>query len=338
MRRVLPESVLEEVGKLDPAAIEQVRREAWPDVRDADELHDVLHTLVALPLEFAPNHVETGAPSASSGQALARLVEQSSTIWTPLFRQLESQKRALTARLAERRFWIATERVQAFTAHFPDAIFEITPPDLKQTAITADDALLTAVTGWMSHIGPTTASELGGLLGIPASEIEKALLRMEASGAILRGQFSGTSARTGMSAPHGTPSETEWCDRRLLARIHRLTVATLRKQIEPVTPAQFMRWLLRWQHVAPGSHVQGERATLEILRQLQGFEVPANAWESQVLARRIAGYDPTWLDQLCLTGAVGWGRLSPHPATLEASTKQPTPSDSDRVAQSLFCS
>jgi ATP-dependent Lhr-like helicase len=104
-----------------------------------------------------------------------------------------------------------------------------------------------------------------------------------------------------------------------LARIHRLTVATLRKQIEPVTAAQFMQWLLRWQHVAPGTQVAGERGTLEVLRQLQGFEIPANAWERQVLARRIVDYDPKWLDQLCLTGAVGWGRLSPHPATLDYS-------------------
>jgi ATP-dependent Lhr-like helicase len=113
--------------------------------------------------------------------------------------------------------------------------------------------------------------------------------------------------------------EIEWCDRRLLARIHRLTVATLRKQIEPVTAAQFMRWLLRWQHLAPGTQVVGERGTLEILNLLQGFEIPANAWERQVLARRIADYDPKVLDQLCLTGAVGWGRLSPHPATLDDS-------------------
>jgi len=169
------------------------------------------------------------------------------------------------------------------------------------------------VTGWMSHIGPTTASGLGGLLGIAASEIEKALLRLEASGAILRGNFTGVASRPGAPAPH------EWCDRRLLARIHRLTVATLRKQIEPVTPAQFMRWLLRWQHVAPGSQMQGERAALEVIGQLQGFEIPANAWERHILAHRIADYDPKWLDQLCLTGAVGWGRLSPHPATLEAS-------------------
>jgi ATP-dependent Lhr-like helicase len=133
---------------------------------------------------------------------------------------------------------------------------------------------------------------------------------MEASGAILRGKFTDPKVE-----------ETEWCERRLLARIHRLTVATLRKQIEPVTAAQYMRWLLRWQHVAPGSQMGGERGVLEILRQLQGFEIPANAWERQILGRRIADYDPKWLDQLCLTGAVGWGRLSPHPATLEDSAE-----------------
>ncbi|HEX8983952.1 MAG TPA: hypothetical protein VF767_00920, partial [Bryobacteraceae bacterium] len=112
---------------------------------------------------------------------------------------------------------------------------------------------------------------------------------------------------------------TEWCERRLLARIHRLTVGRLRKEIEPVTPAQFLNWLLAWQHVAPGTQVRGERGLLEVLHQLQGFEVPANAWEQQVLACRIADYDPKALDQLCLTGAVGWGRLSPHPATLESA-------------------
>jgi len=165
------------------------------------------------------------------------------------------------------------------------------------------------VSGWMTHLGPTTATELGDLLGLPSSDVEKALLRLEASGAVLRGKF--TDSHTG---------EIEWCERRLLARIHRLTVATLRKQIEPVTAAQFMRWLLRWQHVAPGTQVLAERGLLEVLRQLQGFEIPASAWERHILARRVTNYDPKWLDQLCLTGAVGWGRLSPHPATLEDSS------------------
>jgi len=176
----------------------------------------------------------------------------------------------------------------------------------------------------MSHLGPTTATQLGETLGVPASEISGALLRMEASGTILRGNFSGTAAELRSTGQPGAAvptqaTETEWCERRLLARIHRLTVASLRKQIEPVTAAQFMQWLLRWQHTAPGTQVAGERGTLEVLRQLQGFEIPANAWERQVLTRRIVDYDPKWLDQLCLTGAVGWGRLSPHPATLEYS-------------------
>jgi ATP-dependent Lhr-like helicase len=306
MRRILPESVLEEVGKLDPAAIEQVREEAWPDVRDADELHDVLHTLIAFPVACAAsNYGGTGVP--------ARPVERSSTLWQPFFAQLCAQGRALHARVGERSNWVAAERTKAFVKLFPGA--QVAQSEIPVADISFDDALLACVTGWMSHLGPTTASELGELVGIPASEAEKALLRMEASGAVLRGKFTDAASRAGAPAPH----EHEWCDRRLLARIHRLTVATLRKQIEPVTPAQFMRWLLRWQHVASGSQVQGERSTLEVLKQLQGFEIPANAWERQVLARRVADYDPKWLDQLCLTGAVGWGRLSPHPATLESS-------------------
>jgi ATP-dependent Lhr-like helicase len=169
--------------------------------------------------------------------------------------------------------------------------------------------MLSLVQGWMSYLGPTSAGRMSHMLGLPESEIDKALLRMEATGSILRGKFTDPKIQ-----------ETEWCDRRLLARIHRLTVATLRKQIEPVTQAQFMRWLLRWQHVASQTQVGGERGTLEVLRQLQGFEIPASGWERHVLARRIADYDPKWLDQLCLTGAVGWGRLSPHPATLEDSS------------------
>ncbi len=172
----------------------------------------------------------------------------------------------------------------------------------------SDDAMLALVTGWMAHIGPATAGRLGAMLDLPSAEIDKAFLRMEATGTILRGKFTDQ-----------TDGSTEWCERRLLARIHRLTVASLRKQVEPVHAAQFMRWLLRWQHITPGSQVSGERAVLDVLRQLQGFEIPANAWERQVLARRIADYDPKWLDQLCLTGAVGWGRLSPHPATLDDS-------------------
>ncbi len=321
MRRMLPESVLEEVGGLDPAAIAQVREEAWPDVRDADELHDVLHTLVALPedsllvspwLDFFEKLIKEGRAG------IAAVAEGE----TPL---RQAQGRLSGQPAGRRRYWVAAERARTFSVLFPEAGFESALADVETTTPSRDDALLTLVTGWMSHVGPTTASHLGETLGISASEISNALLRMEASGTILRGNFSGAAAELCSAGQPGAAvpthdHETEWCERRLLARIHRLTVATLRKQIEPVTAAQFMQWLLNWQHVAPGTQVAGERGALEVLRQLQGFEIPANAWERQVLARRIVDYDPKWLDQLCLTGAVGWGRLSPHPATLDYST------------------
>src|SRR5439155_14357869 len=358
MRRILPESVLEEVGKLDPAAIEQVREEAWPDVRDADELHDVLHTLIAFPisdLSSHSGHVGTGVharpaerDSASSvgelGLARADVdvrahMGLAGPGWQSFFERLAGTGRAVSAFRDGKQYWVATERAKVFVMIFPDAAFETIPAEARQTVSEKDDAVLAMVTGWMGHLGPVTATALSGLLGISAGEIEKALLRLEASGAILRGNFTGRWERPANEEANETsgivelrstgraraPVPTwpqEWCDRRLLARIHRLTVATLRKQIEPVTPAQFMRWLLRWQNVAPGSQMQGERATLEVLRRLQGFEIPANAWERQVLSRRIADYDPKWLDQLCLTGAVGWGRLSPHPATLDSSNGQ----------------
>jgi len=136
-------------------------------------------------------------------------------------------------------------------------------------------------------------------------------LQIEATGAVLRGKFTDPS----------TP-DTEWCERRLLARIHRLTLGRLRREIEPVTAAQFLRWLFRWQHVAPGTQLLGERGTREVLRQLQGYEAPANTWEQHILGRRIVAYDPKQLDQLCLSGAIGWGRFSPHPATLADSSER----------------
>ncbi len=377
MRRMLPESVLEEVGKLDPGAIAQVREEAWPDVRDADELHDVLHTLVALPEEISAaeqklppaqimwgqpplRHAQGGLSAVQSSEARPGFVGSGLAFaahgsvsfdraaecvrpyvgtggWSNYFERLVHEGRAGTASAEGRRYWVAAERARSFAALFPKAEFEHALADVETAQISRDDALLTLVTGWMTHLGPVTASQLAEMLGLAASDIEKALLRMEASGTILRGSFTGAGQRnpvelrsTGQPGAcpelveeaavptQAQPVETEWCERRLLARIHRLTVGMLRKQIEPVTAAQFMRWLMRWQHVAPGTQVAGERGTLEVLQQLQGFEIPANAWERQVLARRMVNYDPAWLDQLCMTGAVGWGRLSPHPATVDS--------------------
>jgi len=303
MRRVLPDSVLEEIGRLDPAAIAEVCDEAWPDVRDPEELHDALLTLIGLP-------VGTGILRGNNG--LSKTLRDSVPAWAPLSDQLATERRAGLARVDDAAYWVASERVSAFMQIFPSASFETPLPHVEWQELSREEALLACVTGWITHSGPITATQLSTALALSVPDIEKSLVRLESRGVVLRGKFTGTVSDGIVSG------SIEWCERRLLARIHRLTLGRLRKEIQPVTPAQFMDWLLSWQHVAPRTQVLGERGTLEVIRQLQGFEAPANSWELQILRRRIGDFDPKVLDDLCLTGAVGWGRLSPHPATLEA--------------------
>ena len=301
MRRILPDAVLGEIGRLDPAAISEVCDEAWPDVRDAEELHDALLTLIALPARTKADAHVTNRLRAKFEESLPR--------WSAFFDQLGAEHRVGRAQVDSQLYWVATERIHTFMEIFPSAQFEAPLPNVESPPVSREDALLALVTGWIAHGGPVTANQLGSLLTLAVLDLEKTLLRLEASGVVLRGKFTGPGS-----------DETEWCERRLLARIHRLTLGQLRKEIQSVTPAQFMNWQLRWHHVATGTQLLGERGTLEALRQIQGFEAPANSWEPQILRRRVADFDPKVLDHLCLTGAVGWGRLSPHPATLEAFT------------------
>jgi ATP-dependent Lhr-like helicase len=300
MRRMLPDAVLGEIGRLDPAAISEVCDDAWPDVRDAEELHDALLTLIALPAR-----AEADAPASDH---LRSKLQQSLPAWNTFFEQLAQDHRATRVHVAGEIYWVAAERVRTFAQIFPSAALGESPLPIFESpaAPNREDALHALVTGWITHSGPVTVNQLAGVLALTTSDIDKSFLRLESSGVILRGKFTDPASH-----------ETEWCERRLLARIHRLTLGQLRKQIQSVTPAQFMNWLVRWQHVAPSTQLLGERGTLEAIRQLQGYEAPANSWERQILKRRIADFDPAILDQLCLTGALGWGRLSPHPATLE---------------------
>jgi ATP-dependent helicase Lhr and Lhr-like helicase len=297
MRRMLPETVLSEVGKLDPAAIDEVRAEAWPDVRDENELQDVLQTLIALP------EIDTG--EFAPGNALQSVARESANAWRTHIERLVQQGRAVEAAFNGRNYWVAAERAKSFVRLFPEAQFSGAVAEVESEAPNREEVLVALVAGWMEHCGPVTARAFAEILSLPQAEIDRTLLRIEGSGAILRGKFSHTAGE-----------EVEWCGRRLLARIHRLTLGRLRREIEPVNAAQFLRWLFRWQHVAQGTQLAGERGTSEALKQLQGYEAPANAWERQILGRRVIGYDPKNLDQLCLSGAVGWGRFSPHPALI----------------------
>ena len=281
MRRTLPAELSGQVGALNPVAIEEVQRESWPVVRDPDELHDALLTLVWVPCEQARDWGSYVAALLHGGRAVE------------LSARCEGQ---------EVRGWVATEnhaQVETFMA-------------------SGDDQTLDAIVqGWMESIGPTTATELAGRLQLPAHTIAQSFLRLEASGQILRGQFRPISriesSKLKIDNSGVAGDSPEWCHRRLLARIHRLTIGTLRKEVEPVTAAEFMRFLLQWQHVAPGSRLHGEAGLLEVVRQLAGFEAAASAWEPQLLRLRLAHYEPEILDRLCLSGVVSWGRLSPHP-------------------------
>jgi ATP-dependent Lhr-like helicase len=253
-------------------------------MRNRDEVHDALLSLVAVPTEDL-----TGV-SAWADQ----LIQEGRA-----FVMLPGDAAAVDFLVAAERRGLAKEIYPK--SRFSPAGFDSNVCDIqweKDRDVRGEDAVAELIQAWMQASGPWTATRLAQKLALGPSGIERALLQLEAKGQVLRGSFR-PSAR-----------ELEWCDRRLLARIHRLTLRRLRREIEPVSPAQFMRFLFRWQHVAPGTRLHGVDGTSVVLDQLQGFETPAAAWEDLLLGARVADYRPEFLDQLCLSGQFAWGRIS----------------------------
>jgi ATP-dependent Lhr-like helicase len=278
LRRTIEVGDASELGRLDPEAIRLVEEESWPLVRNADELHDALLTLVLVP--------ETAE-------------------WAPWFEELSCDRRASPFRLGSFRFWVAAERRDLVLKACPGGeLFSELAPVSGASIESAEEAATAVVRGWLDSTGPRRASFFVENLGLRDSLVESALLRLEAEGQVLRGRFTADPA-----------DEIEWCQRRLLARIHRLTLGRLRREIEPVSTANFMRFLLRWQHLAGSSKLHGIEGLARLVYQLQGYEVPAAAWESHVLPARLADYRPEYLDQLCFSGEVAWGRLSKATST-----------------------
>ena len=161
-----------------------MREEAWPDVRDADELHDVLHTLVALP---------AGSFARPDSQGGCRQMFGDAEAWLGHFERFGREGRAAVAIAGDNAYWVAAERAKTFSVLFPGGTVRAGLAEVEKAVPTREEALLTLVTGWMAHLGPVTALGLGERLGIPAADISKGLLRMEASGTVLRGNFSGAS-------------------------------------------------------------------------------------------------------------------------------------------------
>ncbi|MDQ2926004.1 MAG: DEAD/DEAH box helicase, partial [Acidobacteriota bacterium] len=298
LRRALPDSVADGAGRLDQAAIDTVRAQLWPDIRDEHELHDLLLSLVALPLAYV--------------EIVAAGKIRSTQHWPLFFSRLAAHGRAHEVLIDDAPVWIATERLTEAALLWPESAQSSGGPSsatvLSSPNVGPQDATQRLVQGWLQILGPTTSSRFAALTHIEPSAIHQAMLAMEMQGLALRGVFE--RAKPADDAAH----EIEWCERRILQRIHRLTLGTLRKLVEPVSAAVFMRWLLDWHHIAPQTQLTGEEGVLAAIEQLEAFEAPAVEWERTLLPARVANYDPRWLDNLCLAGIIGWGRISPHPA------------------------
>jgi ATP-dependent Lhr-like helicase len=304
LRRSLPESS-RDLGALDPDAIERVIDEARPDPRDPEELHEALLSLVA---------VRPPAPLLPSSSPLLPPAE-------PWFDELVTSGRAAIADTEGGPMWFAAENLPAIQALYPGAAVRPKlrlPPELASRSVNEDDARLALFRGHMEIAGPVTIAELAHRTAMSPAAANSVLAQLEGEGSVMRGRFRPTAgnvaatfgAESGDAGRSPGPGEEEFCDRRLLARIHRYTLDRLRQEIEPVSAQDLMRFLLRWQHLAPGTQLEGKRGLLEGITQLQGFDIPAVAWERHILPSRIASYRGSWLDELCMSGDVAWGRLA----------------------------
>jgi ATP-dependent Lhr-like helicase len=289
-----------EFGQLDQAAIEEVRRQAWPDIRNADELHDLLLSVCLLPaaerrgLEpFAEALIKSGRAAVASWRSAENADEINA--------------------------WVAAERCDLLRLAIPSVRFDppiSIPLDFIEKTASEEDALRKIVQGWLEVTGPTNVVQLATRLGLMAAKMDRTLLALESAGVVLRGEF------TAVNGVPGAPGAIEWCERSLLARIHRLTLGRMRKEIEAVSAAEFMEFLINWQYLAPARHLTGRVGVLQVIEQLQGLELPAPAWEQHVLPSRLEKYEPADLEHLCLGGVVAWGRLGGNGPEAEPASEE----------------
>jgi ATP-dependent Lhr-like helicase len=347
-RRWLDPAEAEEFGKLDAEAIARVREQAWPEAESADELHDALMLLGALPpqpvwQEFFDALVAARRAAAICIPPLPPGDECMDARGTPpgmeaVDRVGNKRSRATPGAVAEGRgegvevaLWVAVERLPMLDAIYPNTTpippLEA-PAEFSERVWSRETALTELVRGQLQGLGPVTATQLAQRLGVAPSALDLALVALEGEGFAMRGQFTPSNDDRVASTPSppsplpkgegGEPSRAahapdnlEWCERRLLARIHRYTIERLRAEIEPLPAADFLRFLFRWQGLTTDPKPDGLQALAAIVEQLEGFEAAAAAWEADILPARLQHYDPEWLDSLCLSGRVLWARLTP---------------------------
>jgi len=268
------------IGRLDPEAIRQVCQEAWPEARTADELHDAL--------------------SLAGFLAVPEIRVDDRLCWTALLAPLLVEQRAtVVATAGGHPLWVCAERLAQLQLACPalqmDPEIDAAHAGRRSEAIDRSQALRELLRSRLETLGPVTAAELAAPLGIPVADADIALAALEVEGQAMRGRFRSPS-----------PGE-EWCDRRLLARIHRYTLKSLRGAVEPVSPAAYMRFLLKW-HQLGDAQATGPDALRAALSRLAGFPLPVAAWEDSILPARVAGYQPAGLDQVLGSGEFLWAR------------------------------
>ena len=312
MRRALDPESAADVGRLDPEAIERVCEEAWPEAATPDELHDALVVLgFATAAEGVAGRLADSANTADAApvrpanlaDAARRIANGERPGWSACFDALVASGRATRFRPPRGGpvLWCAAERLASIESALGAGRADppLALPEELRDAPGRDGALAELLRARLGCLGPVTAARLARDLGLAPVDVEVALVALEAEGCVLRGRFTESAA------------STEWCDRRLLARIHRYTLGRLRREIEPATRAELMRFLFDWQQVRPDDRRQGYEALAAVAAELEGFAAPAAAWEAEILPARIADFAPEMLDRLCLAGRASWARPAP---------------------------
>jgi ATP-dependent Lhr-like helicase len=288
-RRYAEPDSAEGMGRLDPAAIESVREQAWPQARGIDEMHEALTGIGALGDDEAARHEG----------------------WSGWLQALAADARATRLSIADDatgdgarvQLWTAAETLPQLQALYPDAHCEpaiAAPAEYARVTRSRESALRELLRARLAALGPTPVAALAAPLALDVREVEAALVALQGEGYVMQGRFT-----PGIGVD-------EWCERPLLARIHRYTLGQLRREIEPVAPRDYARFLFEWQHLYEGARVSGPEALAGVLQQLEGFEAPAAAWEAELLSARVRDYAISWLDDLCTAGRVLWTRLRPN--------------------------
>ncbi len=281
LRRTLPVDA-RDLAALDPEAIARVADEAWPEARNAEEVHDALLGFVAIAEPFVRE-------------------------WRDSLHALVAERRAAWLLIDDTRLWFPVEHLEAVRLLYPHATLPTldVPPEAILPIEHRETARILMLRGHAECLGVTNARDLAARTGLDVTDVEHGLVMTEAQGFVLRGQYT--------PGVHAAEND-EVCDRRLLARIHRYTLDRLRREIDPVSRQDYMRFLLRWQRLSPKHRAEGRGGLREVLSRLEGFEAPASAWESDLLRARMVEYHASWLDELCLAGEAAWARLTPRRA------------------------